>query len=64
MTLLGLATGVAEQQVDLPFPPFVFALIAAGIFVALAFVVWSFRDVANRHSHKTTGRPGSGSEDH
>jgi hypothetical protein len=31
----------------------VFAGIAAAIFITLAFVSWSFRDVANRHSGKT-----------
>ncbi|MBC7517596.1 MAG: hypothetical protein H7248_01715 [Microbacteriaceae bacterium] len=52
----------------LPFPPIVFALIAASIFVALGFVIWSFRDVANRHSHKTSGSSGhdtaSGTDHH
>lgn len=46
----------------LPFPPLVFALIAAAVFVALGFVIWSFRDVANRHSHKTSGSAGHASE--
>ena len=35
-------------------PPIVFALIAAAIFTILALVSWSFRDVANRHSDKTS----------
>lgn len=53
----------AESEVSvLPFPPLVFALVAAAIFIALAFVIWSFRDVANRHSHKTSGSAGHGTE--
>ena len=31
-----------------------FAVIAAAIFTILGFVTWSFRDVANRHSDKTS----------
>ncbi|TXK19730.1 hypothetical protein [Homoserinibacter sp. GY 40078] len=34
--------------------PWVFALIAAVIFVVLAIVTWSYRDVANRHSDKVS----------
>ena len=31
-----------------------FAVIAAAIFTILGFVTWSYRDVANRHSDKTS----------
>lgn len=64
MSLYGLVAEVAAQSDPLPFPPFVFAIVAAAIFVGLAFVVWSFRDAANRHSHKTTSRSGNGSDHH
>jgi heme/copper-type cytochrome/quinol oxidase subunit 2 len=30
----------------------VFGIIAMGVFLALAAVTWSYRDVANRHEHK------------
>ncbi len=30
-----------------------YALVAIGIFSLLAFVTWSYRDVANRHDHKS-----------
>jgi hypothetical protein len=30
-----------------------YALVAIGIFILLGFVTWSFRDVANRHDHKS-----------
>ncbi len=35
-----------------PFPAIVFGIIAMGLFLALAAVTWSYRDVANRHEHK------------
>ena len=41
-------------EVTYPFPTFVFGLIGFGVFVLLGFITWSFRDVANRHDHKTT----------
>ncbi len=63
--MLPLAVVVAEAAApELPFPPVVFALIAAIVFVVLAFVMWSYRDVANRHSHKTNGPTAHGSDHH
>jgi hypothetical protein len=59
---MSLATTVlaeAAAHTELPFPAIVFGLIAAVAFAALGFVTWSYRDVANRHSHKT----GAGSHD-
>ena len=41
---------------ELIFPPIYFALITLGVFGALALVVFSYRDVANRHRHKTQGQ--------
>ena len=64
MSLLELAIAASEHESALPFPPLVFAVISTAIFVALGFVVWSFRDVANRHSHKTDGPVGHGSDHH
>jgi hypothetical protein len=58
---MSLATTVlaeASTHVELPFPAIVFGIIAAVIFVALGFVTYSYRDVANRHSHKTAGSTG------
>jgi hypothetical protein len=31
---------------------------ALGIFTVLALVTWSYRDVANRHAHKSAGSEG------
>ena len=47
------ADEVHEPAVTYPFPAFVFGAIAMALFIALAFVTWSYRDVANRHSHKS-----------
>ena len=46
------AVGV-DVPVELPFPPIVFGLIAVIVFVALGVVTWTYRDVANRHPHKS-----------
>ena len=52
---------VAETEA-LPVSSVVYPLIAAGVFVLLGFVTWSYRDVANRHANKTgdTTTPGAG----
>ena len=41
-----------EHVNELPLPPIVFGIIALVVFVSVALVFWSFRDVANRHSDK------------
>ena len=40
---------------QLPFPSIFFGVIAISAFIVLGLVAWSYRDVANRHSHKTGG---------
>lgn len=50
-----------EAKAVLFFPAWVFPMIAALVFIALGVIVWSFRDVANRHSQMTGGAsPASG----
>jgi hypothetical protein len=51
---------LAEAEVvnPLPFPGVVFGAIAMTIFLLLGFVTWSYRDVANRHSHKDSDSKG------
>lgn len=61
MSVLSTLVLVAEEaKIALFFPAWVFPLIAVVVFTGLGFVVWSFRDVANRHSHKTGGSPSGG----
>ena len=51
---LALSVLATEAEVvnELPLPPIVFGLIALTVFVSVALVFWSFRDVANRHADK------------
>lgn len=41
-----------------------FPIIAAVAFLALGLVTYSFRDVANRHQHKTGGSAPHGTDHH
>lgn len=43
----------AAGDVELPMPTWGYGVLAAVVFVALALVTYSYRNVANRHSHKT-----------
>ncbi len=55
--MLSIVLALAEHEEELApmiAPPWVFAVIATAIFTILALVTWSFRDVANRHSDKTS----------
>jgi hypothetical protein len=58
--LSAIVLAAAEAPATLIFPNWVFPLIAVLVFVALGVVVWSFRDVANRHSHKSNKSAASG----
>jgi len=51
--ITSLITAAAEESHALPMSPFGYAAIAAAVFIALGVVVFSYRDVANRHSDKT-----------
>ena len=42
------------EHIALPLPLLVYPMIAAVLFLALGVVLWSFRDVANRHSGKAS----------
>jgi len=48
-----LAAVAAEQASSgAPVQPWVLGIVVLCMFTALAFVTWTYRDVANRHSHK------------
>jgi hypothetical protein len=53
MSFLTTVLAEAQAHVELPMPTWAFGAIAIALFISLAFVVWSFRDVANRHSHRS-----------
>ena len=40
------------EHIALPLPLIAYPMVAAVLFLALAVVLWSFRDVSNRHSGK------------
>ena len=54
MSLLSLLA--VEAPAPLVMPIWAFPLIAASIFTLLGFITWSYRDVANRHSNKTSAQ--------
>lgn len=53
-----LAEGPYVQHSELPIPAVMYGVIAMGVFILLAFIVFSYRDVANRHSHKSSSSQG------
>jgi heme/copper-type cytochrome/quinol oxidase subunit 2 len=59
---MSLLNVLAEEALHPLFlPAWVFGIIAVTVFVLMGFMVFSYRDVANRHSHKTDT---TGSEHH
>jgi hypothetical protein len=46
------------QHSELPIPALMFGVIAMSIFILLAFITFSYRDVANRHDHKNSSSQG------
>lgn len=58
MNVIVNALTAEEAAVTYPFPTFVFGLIALSVFGLLAWITWSYRDVANRHEHKVSGSKG------
>ena len=62
-----LSTLLAETEEELApliAEPWVFAVISAVVFLVLALVSWSYRDVAHRHNDKTSGAEGRGHGHH
>ena len=52
--LIVLAATETGDHATLPFPAYVFAIIAAVVFLGLGLVMWSYRDGSSRHSQKWT----------
>lgn len=50
MNTMSMVFTETEHVVDLPMQPWAYGLIALVVFAILAFVLFSYRDVANRHS--------------
>jgi hypothetical protein len=49
-----LAEGPFIQHTELPIPAVMYGVIAMIGFLLLALIVFSYRDVANRHAHKNS----------
>ncbi len=60
MSHLTALLAATETHVELPMPTWAYGAIALAIFAVLGFVIWTYRDVANRHSHKA----GPGAAEH
>ncbi len=58
--LSAIVLAAKEAPAILIFPNWVFPLIAVIVFASLGFVVWTYRDLSNRHSQKTGASPASG----
>ena len=55
MSLVATIAAAAEEAhhvVELPMPAVMYGVVAFVLFTALAFVTFTFRDVANRHAEK------------
>jgi hypothetical protein len=52
MSIVAAVLAETHELAPLLMPPLAFAGVATAIFVFLGFVVWSYRDVSNRHLPK------------
>ena len=62
--MLLLAVAAAEEHAPLFMPNWAFALTAFIVFLFMGIVTWSFRDVANRHAHKSSGNTAHATDEH
>ncbi len=56
MHMLAFVVLAADAKTPLIMPAIAFPLIAAGIFLFLGVVTWTYRDVANRHSNRAAAQ--------
>jgi hypothetical protein len=67
VSLVARVVAETEAHNELPMPAFMFGVVAAVIFAILGIVMFSYRDVANRHrtmSQASTQPGGSSSHGH
>jgi hypothetical protein len=62
LTLVPIETH--EELAELVLPVWAFPAIAAAIFLLLAVVTWSYRDVSHRHNDRTSAEAGSHQDAH
>lgn len=58
LSLLASGEDVIIFYQELPMPALTYGIIAMVGFTALALITWSYRHVANRHSHKVDSHSG------
>lgn len=65
-TIAAASEGASHVVNELPIPTYAYGIIAFVLFVALAAVTFSFRDVANRHAEKAAeyAREHAGTQQH
>ena len=63
-SIAAASEGAGHVVTELPIPSFMYGAIAFLLFTALAFVTFTFRDVANRHAHKTAAADAHGHDGH
>ncbi len=51
-----LAIEAVVHHHELPIPAVMYGVIGMAVFLALAGITWSYRNVANRHDHKTSSQ--------
>ncbi len=51
-----LASEAVVHHQELPIPAVMYGVIAMVVMLALAGITWSYRNVANRHDHKTSSQ--------
>jgi hypothetical protein len=61
---LQLPAEVHHELAELVLPLWAFPAIAAGIFLVLGIITWSYRDVYHRHHDKVSGDAGSHQDAH
>ncbi len=55
-----IVSAAEEAPAALVFPAWVFPIISAAVFAVLGLVMWSYRDVANRHAKSADHTAASG----
>lgn len=50
------AEGAIVHYQEIPMEPVLYGVVALIVMMGLALVTWSYRDVANRHSHKSSSQ--------
>ncbi len=48
-----IAEGAIVHHTELPMPAILYGVIAMAVFLALAAVTWSYRDVSNRNPRRS-----------